>query len=262
MFKTMSSIVLAASMAFASPSLAFSISGNVVCEGDGTALEGIQVTAETGTPGTGGFQSFSATTDPLGDYLVDDVGPSVWSMSLDTPYTYTGPTSVDLTVESFASGVDFVVDDPECDSHFCGDGFVDEDEECDDGNNEDGDGCSAVCEFEGGDGCTPGYWKQPHHFDSWTAPLTPDTLFGDIFEDAFPGMTLHDVLSQGGGGLKALGRHTVAALLNAASAGVDYSVDVSDIIDAFDDVYPGSNGAYQTLKNIFETENELGCPLN
>ncbi len=31
---------------------------------------------------------------------------------------------------------------------FCGDGFVDEDEECDDGNTEDGDGCSSVCEEE------------------------------------------------------------------------------------------------------------------
>ena len=37
------------------------------------------------------------------------------------------------------------------------------------------------------------------------------------FDDAFPGMTLLEVLSQGGGGLNALGRHTVAALLNAAS---------------------------------------------
>ena len=31
---------------------------------------------------------------------------------------------------------------------FCGDGFVDADEQCDDGNEEDGDGCSSVCEEE------------------------------------------------------------------------------------------------------------------
>ncbi|MDH3224417.1 MAG: hypothetical protein OEO23_11935, partial [Gemmatimonadota bacterium] len=68
----------------------------------------------------------------------------------------------------------------------------------------------------GGEGCTPGYWKQPHHFDSWTG-YDPEDLFSSAFEDAFPGMTLLEVLKQGGGGLKALGRHTVAALLNAAS---------------------------------------------
>ena len=49
----------------------------------------------------------------------------------------------------------------------------------------------------GGEGCTPGYWKQPHHFFAWTAPYTPDTLFCDVFfgdfpgdECAFPGLTL------------------------------------------------------------------------
>ncbi len=35
--------------------------------------------------------------------------------------------------------------DPEA---FCGDGFLDADEQCDDGNEEDGDGCSSVCEEE------------------------------------------------------------------------------------------------------------------
>lgn len=31
---------------------------------------------------------------------------------------------------------------------FCGDGFLDADEQCDDGNEEDGDGCSSVCDEE------------------------------------------------------------------------------------------------------------------
>ena len=39
-------------------------------------------------------------------------------------------------------------DDPDC--WVCGDDYLDPDEECDDGNNLDGDGCSAVCEFEEG----------------------------------------------------------------------------------------------------------------
>lgn len=114
----------------------------------------------------------------------------------------------------------------------------------------------------GGQGCTPGYWKQSHHFDSWPAPYTPTTPFSDVFEDAFPGMTLLEVLQQGGGGLKALGRHTVAALLNAASPGVSYDLTTQDVIDAFNDVFPGSKQDYNTLKGEFEGFNEQGCPLN
>jgi len=113
----------------------------------------------------------------------------------------------------------------------------------------------------GGKGCTPGYWKQLQHFDSWTAPYTPNTLFSDVFDDAFPGMTLLQVLSQGGGGLTALGRHTIAALLNAASAGVSFGYSSpQEVIDAFNAAYPGSD--YETLKDILAAANEQGCPLS
>lgn len=112
----------------------------------------------------------------------------------------------------------------------------------------------------GGEGCTPGYWKQPHHFDSWTAPYTPNTLFSDVFENAFPGMTLVQVAAQGGGGIKALGRHTIAALLNAASSGVSYDLTAQDVITRFNAAYPG--GDYNGLKDVFEGFNEQGCPLN
>lgn len=111
-----------------------------------------------------------------------------------------------------------------------------------------------------GEGCTPGYWKQSQHFDSWPAPYTPGTLFGTVFDDAFPGMTLLQVASQGGGGLNALGRHTVAALLNAASGGVDYDLTVAQVIAGFNSAY--ASGDYETQKNIFEGYNELGCSLN
>jgi hypothetical protein len=113
----------------------------------------------------------------------------------------------------------------------------------------------------GGEGCTPGYWKQSHHFASWTAPYEPTTPFSDVFDDAFPGMTLVEVLKQGGGKLIALGRHTVAALLNGASGGVDYDLSAAQVIAEFNNVYPGSNGEYNTLKGYFETFNEQGCPL-
>jgi hypothetical protein len=117
-------------------------------------------------------------------------------------------------------------------------------------------------EREGGEGCTPGYWKQPHHFADWTSPYAPGDLFSAYFDDAFSGMTLLEVLSQGGGGLKALGRHTVAALLNSANPEVDYDLSAAGVISAFNDVYPGSKEEYNALKNEFAGFNEQGCPLN
>lgn len=51
---------------------------------------------------------------------------------------------------------------------------------------------------QGLEGCTPGSWKQPKHFDDWPAPYDPTDLFVDAFgEDAFPGLTLLDVLRHG-----------------------------------------------------------------
>ena len=113
-------------------------------------------------------------------------------------------------------------------------------------------------EVEGGEGCTPGYWK--NHLDSWAGTgYDPDDLFSSVFDDAFGTKTLEDVLNQGGGGLKALGRHTVAALLNASSS-VDYDMTTLEVITAFNAVFPG--GDYETLKNRLENFNEQGCPLN
>jgi len=114
----------------------------------------------------------------------------------------------------------------------------------------------------GGQGCTPGYWKQSHHFADWTSPYDPADLFSDHFEDAFPGLSLLEVAGQGGGGLKALGRHTVAALLNAANPDVSYDLSPQDVIDAFNDVYPGSKDDYNGVKDQLEGFNEQGCPLN
>lgn len=113
---------------------------------------------------------------------------------------------------------------------------------------------------DGGEGCTPGWWKQPQHFDSWPSPYTPSTAFSAVFENAFPGMTLLDVLKLGGGGLNGLGRHTVAALLNAQTgSGVSFSLSAQAVIDAFNAAFPG--GDYNGLARTFAALNELGCPL-
>jgi hypothetical protein len=112
----------------------------------------------------------------------------------------------------------------------------------------------------GGEGCTPGYWKQSHHFDSWPSQYSPYQAFSSVFANAFPGKTLLQVLGLGGGGLNALGRHTVAALLNSASSGVDYDLATAAVINAFNAAY--ASGSYEAQKNIFAGYNEQGCPLN
>lgn len=112
----------------------------------------------------------------------------------------------------------------------------------------------------GSAGCTPGFWKQSQHFQYWTAPYTPSTLFGSVFANAFPGKTLLQIAGQGGGGLNALGRHTVAALLNAASGEVDYGMTPADVIAAFNAAH--ASGDYEGQKNIFEGLNERGCTVD
>lgn len=114
-------------------------------------------------------------------------------------------------------------------------------------------------EEHGGEGCSPGYWKQSQHFGSWSAPYTPGTLFGSVFENSFPGKTLLQVLSQGGGGLNALGRQTVAALLNSENPNISFAYTRAQVISMFNAVYPGGN--YDTLKNTLETQNTISCPL-
>ena len=75
-------------------------------------------------------------------------------------------------------------------------------------------------------------------------------------------MTLLDVLKLKGGGLNALGRQTVAALLNSADSdvGAAYPYTTAQVVAAFNLVYPGGN--YGALKDLFESANRLGCPLN
>lgn len=115
---------------------------------------------------------------------------------------------------------------------------------------------------QGGQGCTPGYWKQSHHFDSWTG-YSPTQAFGSVFANAFPGKTLAQVAALGGGGINALGRHSVAALLNASSAGVSFDLTTQQVIDGFNAAYAsGNRRLIEERKNAFNMLNEQGCPLN
>lgn len=113
----------------------------------------------------------------------------------------------------------------------------------------------------GEEGCTPGYWKQPQHFDSWVGydPSDDfDTLFGiDAFD---PDVTLLEALELKGGKFNSLARHAVAALLNAANPDVDYPLSESEIIALVQCVDAGSD--WESVKDTLEGFNESGCPLD
>ena len=114
---------------------------------------------------------------------------------------------------------------------------------------------------KGGEGCTPGYWKQPHHFDSWPAAYVPSASFTSTFGvNTFGDDTLVEVLGANGGGLNALGRHAVAALLNGASDGVSYDMTSAQVIAAFNAAVAG--GDIEGTKNMLAGFNEQGCKLN
>lgn len=123
----------------------------------------------------------------------------------------------------------------------------------------------------GGEGCTPGFWRQEHHFDSWEGHAPGDDL-ASVFdipsdlelqrpETADPeDLTLLEGLELRGGGVNALVRHAVAALLNAASGDVDFDLTESEVVEAFNAAVDG--GDVEGTKDALEAFNEQGCPLD
>ncbi len=134
-------------------------------------------------------------------------------------------------------------------------------------NNAASSGCQAepvVITQPVGQYCSPGYWKQPQHFDSYVT-YHPTDLFNTVFGvNAFPGKTLVQVLSTGGGGLTAYGRATVGALLNSTS--MSSGLTAAQVIAKFVATYNGApssgntNGYYGSANPEFTAPEN--CPLN
>jgi hypothetical protein len=128
-------------------------------------------------------------------------------------------------------------------------------------------------EVEGGAGCTPGYWKQPHHHDSWMG-CGPSDDFNTKFmvdvewgrkcrADSEGDITLNQGLRCRGGGKNALARHGVAALLNSMNTDVEFAyttAEVKAIVKAGLDA--GTKAAANEAKNLLAEQNEMGCDLN
>jgi hypothetical protein len=112
-------------------------------------------------------------------------------------------------------------------------------------------------------GCTPGYWRQNQHFDSWVATgYAPSNDFNTVFgvSATFNPHSLLDAVWLGGGGEGALARHAVAALLDAAHPNVNYAYTTAQVIAGVQNAY--ATGNFESFKNTLEAANEAGCPLN
>ena len=122
----------------------------------------------------------------------------------------------------------------------------------------------------GGDGCTPGYWKQPHHFDSWPAVVTPDSAYSSVFdriitirvkgEGLVADPTLLQALSALGGKINTAARHSTAAYLNSMTNDVSYDLNSDQVIDNLQQSIDSSD--FGTLIEALVSFNEQGCPLN
>ena len=121
----------------------------------------------------------------------------------------------------------------------------------------------------GDEGCTPGYWKQEQHFDSWVTYTQSQTM-EDVFDipDALglDNVTLLDALSLPGGSgatgaARILARAAVAALLNSTAVG--YPLSTAQVIAQVNTAFATSDrSAMLALAADLDAKNNLGCPLN
>ena len=124
----------------------------------------------------------------------------------------------------------------------------------------------------GGEGLTPGFWKNhsiygPAPLSGWPETgLSPDASYEAIFGVNVLGSetpTLLQALGTGGGGVEALMRHSTAALLNAANPYVDYYYTTAQIISMTQTAINSGNAAtIESTKNLFATQNEMGANLS
>jgi hypothetical protein len=126
--------------------------------------------------------------------------------------------------------------------------------------------------FVGNQGCTPGYFKQRQHFDSWTGYTTSEPV-SLVFTGVLPSLAAESLLDalQGGGGPGLAGAETillraaVAALLNAGNTNVSYPLTTADIISEVNAALAtGDRDTILTLATRLDNFNNGpgGCPLN
>lgn len=133
---------------------------------------------------------------------------------------------------------------------------------------------NAAFAWDGDSGCTPGYWKQEQHFDSWPFPYGPDTMLRDVFVTDpvtyVPDVTFLQALNFGGGpgvegATQILMRAAVAALLNAEALGTAFEDEPAQVINTTVDRLESQwRPTILTRATYFDSINNGpdGCPLN
>ena len=128
----------------------------------------------------------------------------------------------------------------------------------------------------GNEGCTPGFWK--NNAKNWGASAWVGYAPGDYFEVIFgvdvtlrgqgkttyPTPTLLEALDANGGGINALARHAVAALLNIANPDIGYGISSTAalITMVHDAIESGDEAQIEALHMLLAEYNEAGCPIN
>ncbi len=217
--------------------------GNGIQDAGDLPLGGVTINLYEGAV-CGGAPIQTTQTDAISGGYLFYVQPGTYSVEAETPANYT-PTAANV-------GADRELDsNPACSTVTLADGQYD--------NSFDYGYVSAIKPYQG---CTPGYWK---NHTKWPAPYTQSTLFSAVFADAFPGKTFQQVLSQGGGGINALGRQTVSAYLNSLSIGTPkFAYSSSTVVTMFNAAFAAK--VYDPTKNAFESKTDsyagFTCPLN
>jgi hypothetical protein len=111
----------------------------------------------------------------------------------------------------------------------------------------------------GGQGCTPGFWKQ-NHPNTWVGYKTTDTFDSVFGVTHFGSLTLLEAAALGGGGFNALARHATAALLNASNPSISYDLSVAEIIKRVQEAFKANDP--EPTKNVFEAFNESSCSID
>jgi hypothetical protein len=110
-------------------------------------------------------------------------------------------------------------------------------------------------------GLSHGYWK--NHTSNWPSPFASTQLFKDAgtsnsLLDApgvTTGKTMLQVLKLGGGGMTALAREVVGALLNSQNFAPNFPVSVAQIKAIWNEVV--NTGAYQVNTNVTWTAEDV-----
>lgn len=224
-----------------------------------------------GTPNDADVPTDMQFLFPTGDWAVkgytalDQEGPEgeFVALTIDVATDGSQVGITDITVDN-ADSVEVVSIEPEAsftstlDFEFEGSGAIDDIEVC------------KVVE-RGGEGCTPGYWRQSQHFGNWPVDIeytvaeafvgfcdTMDAELRNPESGMVCDLTLLEALQLRGGGINALMRHAAAAWLNAGST-VEFYYAQSEVEDMTEAAL--MSGLYEATKNGFADANEAGCPL-